>query len=362
MRVRAALAGVGLALALAAAPAYATTITWTAFGTQGHNGWYVSDVYINWTVTEYTPPITDDQCPRSVHLTADTRDVGVSCSITTLADGVVSASTAPIKIDRTPPTALAAVPDRPPDVGPWYDHPLAIAWSGTDAMSGIASCTTLTYSGPDSGSAQAAGGCQDEAGNSAVLPFSLLYDATPPALLGLKVVPSDHRVRLSWAASPDTVLVQVVRSPGRGGLRSSVVFSGRAAAFLDRAVRNGAKYHYSISARDAAGNAVARAVSATPSRLQPAFGARLRRPPLLRWPAVKRASYYNMQLLRGDQKILTAWPAKPHVQLRRVWSYRGHRHRLVHGRYRWYVWPGFGRRSTHRYGRRIGGSRFSIIR
>jgi hypothetical protein len=36
--------------------------------------------------------------------------------------------------------------------------------------------------------------------------------------------------------------------------------------------------------------------------------------------------------------------------LRTRWTYRGHRHHLVAGRYRWYAWAGYGARSRHRYG------------
>ena len=88
---------------------------------------------------------------------------------------------------------------------------------------------------------------------------------------------------------------------------------------------------------------------------RPAPGAKLSKPPLLRWKAIKGARYYNVQLFRrGKHKLLSSWPTKAHLQLRSSWTYRGHRHRLVAGRYRWYVWPGYGPRSRRHYGKLLG--------
>jgi hypothetical protein len=230
----AAAAAIGLALALGAQPAAATTIKWTPYGTAGEDGWYVSDVYVNWIVSDYTPPITDDNCPRTVHLTSDTRGTQVSCSITTSQDGQSSLTTPPIKIDTTPPAGVAAAAARPADANGWYRRPVDIAWSGTDATSGIASCTTLTYAGPDGANTPVAGGCRDLAGNSATGGFSLDYDATAPTVARLTATPENRRVKLAWTPSADTVSVEVMRSPGLSGGRSSEVYSGVLPAFSKR--------------------------------------------------------------------------------------------------------------------------------
>jgi hypothetical protein len=65
------------------------------------------------------------------------------------------------------------------------------------------------------------------------------------------------------------------------------------------------------------------------------------RPPLLRWTAVPAATHYNVQLWRGNRKVLSRWPARPHLQLHRSWRYHGRRYSLRPARYRWYVWPGY---------------------
>jgi hypothetical protein len=140
------------------------------------------------------------------------------------------------------------------------------------------------------------------------------------------------------------------------------VHRGGAGLFIDRSVRNGVRYTYAISSEDQAGNVAARRVSATPGPrlLAPAQNAHLTAPPLLVWTAKPSASYYNVQLLRGGRKILSTWPAHARLRLAGVWRFAGHRYRLKPGTYRWYVWPGFGRRAAGRYGPLIGAGKFVI--
>jgi hypothetical protein len=97
--------------------------------------------------------------------------------------------------------------------------------------------------------------------------------------------------------------------------------------------------------------------------LSPAANAtvRTRRPPLLRWMPVQRARYYNVQLFRGDRKVLSAWPARPRYQIKKRWTLRGTPQRLRRGRYRWYVWPGFGARPKARYGDLLGPRTFTVV-
>ncbi|MFZ0090593.1 MAG: hypothetical protein WAL63_13850, partial [Solirubrobacteraceae bacterium] len=71
------------------------------------------------------------------------------------------------------------------------------------------------------------------------------------------------------------------------------------------------------------------------------------------------AAYYNVQVFRHG-KILSAWPKRASLQLAKSWRFGGHRYRLKPGRYRWYVWPGFGRRSAAHYGRRVGSGTFVV--
>jgi hypothetical protein len=81
-------------------------------------------------------------------------------------------------------------------------------------------------------------------------------------------------------------------------------------------------------------------------------------PPLLRWTAVHGASYYNVQLFRGNHKVLSMWPRSASLQLAATWRFHHHRFHFAPGTYSWYVWPGYGKLSAGRYGHRIGTSTF----
>jgi hypothetical protein len=362
--VRRALLLAAVGLSVGAAPARAVDVGWSAFGTSLTPGWYVSDVWINWSLTNISPPLTVD-CPP-LHLVSDTTGQAASCSATD-ASGTTTKTTTTIRIDRTPPSAAASA-DRLADAGGFYNRPLTAAWSATDATSGIASCTSTPYSGPDGTAISLTGTCKDKAGNvSAPVPFVFNFDATAPALTSVSAVPDDAGARLAWEAA-GAARVTVMRSAaGAGAAKTDVVYDGNGTAFRDRGLKNGRRYTYLVQAVDEAGNTATGSATVTPTAdastkhlLSPGAGSSLSRPPLLRWRRVARASYYNVQLFRNGKKILSAWPTKPQYQLHSRWRYRGKRHRLVHGTYRWLLWAGYGHRSQHRYGRLLGRRTFVI--
>jgi hypothetical protein len=87
----------------------------------------------------------------------------------------------------------------------------------------------------------------------------------------------------------------------------------------------------------------------------------VRTPPVLKWVASSRATYYNVQLFRGRTKVLSAWPNRNRLALTRSWKYLGRTYRLSRGPYRWYVWPGFGRPAAADYGEQLGQSTFQML-
>jgi large repetitive protein len=94
---------------------------------------------------------------------------------------------------------------------------------------------------------------------------------------------------------------------------------------------------------------------------QPPAGSRVTKPPLLVWRAVKRARYYNVQLYRQGAKILSIWPARARLKLRKRWRYNGKSFQLRSGSYTWLVWPAYGTREKPRYGALLGQSTFKVV-
>ena len=86
-----------------------------------------------------------------------------------------------MRIDKSAPTVTGGTPARAPDSGGWYNRPVAVAFAGSDAVSGLAGCSAPTYAGADGAPVSVAGTCTDVAGNVGSGGFALNYDATPPS-------------------------------------------------------------------------------------------------------------------------------------------------------------------------------------
>ena len=193
-------------------------------------------------------------------------------------------------------------------------------------------------------------------------------DTTPPEpVMDLFVGARSGVVVLTWQPPRDADFAQVSVTRARGSRPALEVYRGAEAGFRDRAVRAGARYTYVVTAYDTAGNrsaGVARTVTVPPASplLAPLNGARVSTPPVLRWRPSERATYYNVQLWRDGRKILSRWPTRTQLALRATWVYSGRTYRLSPGRYRWFVWPGYGRLAAARYGRLLGGATFVVVR
>lgn len=322
-------------------------------------GWYRGSVTLGWAVSDPESIILSNPGCGTTTYSVDTPGTKVTCTATS--DGGENSASVWIRVDKTPPTVTAA-PGRVADANDWYNRAVTIGFSGTDATSGLASCSqAVQYAGPDNPTAIVGGSCSDIAGNSTPASFGFKYDATAPNLFALTTKLGNRSAEVAWRKSSDTRLVQVLRAPGKGGAGESVVYQGSATVFRDKGLIVGRKYEYRVAGVDDAGNRAERKadVVATGPLLSPAPGARVTGAPYLVWTAVRKASYYNLQLVRG-RKVLSAWPARPGFRLRRAWSYNGRRYKLRPGVYRWYVWPGFGKISDSRYGDLLGSSTFVV--
>jgi large repetitive protein len=216
----------------------------------------------------------------------------------------------------------------------------------------------------------------DAAGNADPTPASYAWtvdllgasrtDRTPPgnvANVGRGV--GYRTLRLTWKNPTDSdfARVQVLVTNDARGAPGVVVYSGTGTRYSDSKFRNGVYYRYAIISYDRAGNA-SKGMTAVvaPNALlgTPKDGAKVKAAPLLDWATVRSATFYNVQLYRGSTKVLSAWPRSSKLTLKKRWSYRGRRYTLKKGRYRWFVWPGFGRLARGRYGQLIGQSSFVV--
>ena len=108
------------------------TVTPTATGTQGDNGWYVSDVNVTWDVSsDHLSGVTAD-CPAS-NLTSDNPGTTYTCTATTGAgrsgDGSIT-----VKRDATVPSVALAG-----NTGSYtVDQNVSITCSISDNLSGVA--------------------------------------------------------------------------------------------------------------------------------------------------------------------------------------------------------------------------------
>ena len=347
-------------------PAIAASVS----GIAGSNGWYTSDVTVSWAVDDPEAGVAARSGCATAVLRTETAGAVLTCSARNKI-GLVNSRSVTIKIDKTPPS-VAATPSRPPDRNGWYNHPVTVTFGGSDTASGIDSCTTTSYGGPDNGAAVVSGSCTDKAGLVASASFALKYDATPPGKVrSLTARGADRAVRLRWKpphdADYDGVLITRLGRRGSGGkaVAARVVYSGGGRSFKERRLKNGIRYRYLVVSVDRAGNhspaVLATAVAAKVWLLAPARGARVTSAPFLKWRPRRGASYYNVQIFHRGRKVLSLWPTRPRVELRRSWRFRGRRHRLRAGSYSWFVWPGLGARGRSDYGKLLGRSSFVVV-
>lgn len=160
-----------------AAPGPPVATCWVPGATAGQacTGWFTTNVTVRW---EWDPGETATAC-NVVTITADTAGTAVNCTVWYGEDYVAAGRV--IRRDATAPVVTGAATERGPDAGEWFNRPVAVTFTGTDATSGIAACSGGTYAGPDSAGAGVGGSCRDVAGNTSSGSFTLRYDATPPA-------------------------------------------------------------------------------------------------------------------------------------------------------------------------------------
>ncbi|HXQ38874.1 MAG TPA: hypothetical protein VN843_33030, partial [Anaerolineales bacterium] len=138
-------------------------ISKTISGTPGDNGWYTSNVSIDWTVSDPESSFTTTGCADTT-INSDTTGTLSSCSATSA--GGTSSDSVTIKRDATAPS-ISGVASPAPNGAGWNKTDVNVNFTCNDVTSGVASCgpnQTLTSNGADQ---SATGNAVDNAGNSA---------------------------------------------------------------------------------------------------------------------------------------------------------------------------------------------------
>jgi hypothetical protein len=242
---------------------------------------------------------------------------------------------------------------------------------------GFTPCTSpQTYSGLGDGAHSFRVEAVDQAGNADTTPATYSWqttgvgpetiDHTPPGnVRRLQRNVGYSVLKLTWTKPPDADFdhVDVFVSTSPKSPPRTLVYKGNGTRYTNKRFKNGLYYRYSIVSYDHAANA-SRGVAAVvpPSILlrSPRDGGLVRSPPLFTWGAVAKATFYNVQLYYGPEKVLSAWPNREKLALARRWTYAGRRFLLRKGAYRWYVWPAFGPRSKSHYGQLLGQGTFRV--
>ncbi len=178
----------------------------------------------------------------------------------------------------------------------------------------------------------------------------------------------NRSVTLRWVLpnDPDFAYVLVTRAVSQRALTAGekVVYQGRGTSYTDTKLKNGVEYRYVIATFDRAGNRSAGVAVVVVGKkillVRPAEDEVVAPPVKLAWARTANAKYYNVQLYRGKRKLLSAWPNRASLVLSRRWVYDKRAYQLRPGRYRWYVWPGFGKRADAKYGPALGSSTFLV--
>lgn len=186
-----------------------------------------------------------------------------------------------------------------------------------------------------------------------------VVDRTPPAL----TVPANKSLRTKSRRgvvvnfqSSATDIVDGALAPTCTPPSGSVFVTGSTVVTCTAADRGGNVATGSFTITIAVVRTVRRA-----ALFSPAAGARLSRPPMLAWRPVRNARFYNVQVYRSGRKVLTRWPMRPRLGLRRTWKHQGRTFRLRRGVYTWFVWPAFGTKARPRYGKVVGQSSFRVV-
>jgi hypothetical protein len=209
------------------APADTTppVISKVVMGTLGNNGWYTSDVSVDWTVSDPDSAISSQSGCDDFSVTSDQAATTYTCTATSA--GGTSSQSVTIKRDATAPTISGSASPAANGAG-WNNTDVNVSFTCGDNLSGVASCGPNQTLSSNGAGQSATGTAVDSAGNSASATVSgISIDKTAPtATASASPAPNGN----GW--NNTDVTVSFSGSDGLSGIAGcdpSVVLSGEGA-------------------------------------------------------------------------------------------------------------------------------------
>jgi hypothetical protein len=112
-------------------------ITPNVSGSLGNDGWYISDVTVNWTITDPESGIASSTGCDPTTLTTDTAGTILICSATNGA-GLSNSASVTVKLDKTAPDIIITSPGD--GASYLFNAAVASSYNCTDATSGVSTC------------------------------------------------------------------------------------------------------------------------------------------------------------------------------------------------------------------------------
>ncbi len=112
------------------------SVTHAISGPTGLAGWFIGDVVVDWTVADAESPVTASTGCGDTVLSSDTIGASFTCTATSWG-GTTSQTTATVRRDATAPVIVAAATTAPNANG-WYRGDVLVAYTCSDATSGLA--------------------------------------------------------------------------------------------------------------------------------------------------------------------------------------------------------------------------------
>jgi hypothetical protein len=147
-------------------------------------GWYSGDVTVAWRATDGLSGVDAATVPANSLITGEGNDLAAGpVSVSDLAGNSATASVRGIKIDRTAP-AITGAPTASPNEDGWYTGDVTVAFTCTDALSGVATCPSdkvITGNGRNLSTTSAE--ARDNAGNAnpGITVGGMNIDGLPPS-------------------------------------------------------------------------------------------------------------------------------------------------------------------------------------